>query len=75
MNDLYYGRAACPFYVKETKSAQQGEMIMCEGIFTDVCCNCFSSRNEKKEYAKKVCCENYKSCKHYRALMLLKYND
>lgn len=75
MYDLYSGRAACPFYISDRRAGTQGELIVCEGMVTDVCCNCFSSKAAKKEYANKVCCENYKSCKHYRALMILKYND
>jgi hypothetical protein len=61
--------------VKETRTEQQGEMIICEGILTEACCNCFSDRDTKKRFATRFCCGEYKGCKHYRAVMLAKYGD
>lgn len=75
MNDLYDGRALCPFYIKETRTEQQGEMIVCEGFLTQVCCNCFSDRDKKKKFATRFCCNAYKNCEHYRTVMRVQYSE
>jgi hypothetical protein len=69
MSAKYDGRAACPFFLKA-----EALTIECEGLATGACNNWFGSKEALTKYATKKCCEDYKSCKHYRALMLVKYN-
>ena len=70
MSSTYEGKAACPFF-----STVQGLTIKCEGLITGTCNNWFRSKTALTNHVTEKCCEDYKSCKHYRALMILKYND
>lgn len=68
------GRSAdviCPFYKKN-----KGMMISCEGI-TDECSIHLHFRNQAAcmQQMDIFCCERYKNCEIYEAVMKAKYAD
>lgn len=61
----------CPFY-----HTDDPRKIVCEGLLGNLTDNhIFSDKKGKADYINRICCRNYKNCRHYLALMLSEYGD
>ena len=72
----------CPFFVNlgKIKKGENKAAINCENLQDNIGFDMyyslvFTCKEERKSYVDLFCCDNYKSCPYFRALMATKYKN
>lgn len=69
--ETFSRNARCPFFQSAGKKSVRCESAVRQAYNVTV----FFTKSEADDFVRRACCQNFKSCPYYRALMTTKYRD